>query len=285
MTKHLFLLYSVVGGDKMIFYIIGMVIITLMLVFYKAHKNTKEVAINNIKVSHSKISHEHLNILHLSDIHLENISISPEELFQSISKERIDLIALTGDFLDRKRSIPKLIPYLKMLDRLKPRLGTYAVFGNHDYYLKGKNFDHLKQTLEENGCITLQNQHLSLKVNGEVLNIIGIDDNHTRRSNVEKSYRNLPKGYNLVLTHDPNVVLQMKNYPYDYLLSGHFHGGQIHWPKPYHLLKMGKLVRMNIVKGLHYHDGKPFYISEGLGQTGVNIRIGSRPEITIHQIS
>ncbi|MCY9457309.1 metallophosphoesterase, partial [Bacillus inaquosorum] len=29
---------------------------------------------------------------------------------------------------------------------------------------------------------------------------------------------------------------------------------------------------------------KPFYISEGLGQTGVNIRVGSRPEVTFHQI-
>ncbi|MCY8451114.1 metallophosphoesterase, partial [Bacillus spizizenii] len=32
------------------------------------------------------------------------------------------------------------------------------------------------------------------------------------------------------------------------------------------------------------HHDKPFYISEGLGQTGVNIRVGSRPEVTFHQI-
>ncbi len=42
---------------------------------------------------------------------------------------------------------------------------------------------------------------------------------------------------------------------------------------------------MNIIKGFHMQDGKPFYISEGLGQTGVNIRIGSRPEITIHELT
>ena len=42
---------------------------------------------------------------------------------------------------------------------------------------------------------------------------------------------------------------------------------------------------MNMIKGSHVHDGKPFYISEGLGQTGVNIRIGSRPEITIHELT
>ncbi len=51
------------------------------------------------------------------------------------------------------------------------------------------------------------------------------------------------------------------------------------------LRKWGKLARMNIIKGLQSQDGRPYYISEGLGQTGVNIRIGSLPEITIHQLS
>jgi predicted MPP superfamily phosphohydrolase len=161
----------------------------------------------------------------------------------------------------------------------------YAVFGNHDYVLKGKNFHRLKKTLEENGCKTLQNENLTIEVKDKKLNIIGIDDYSTKRSNLLHSYRGLQDGYNLVLTHDPNIVLEMKDFHFNYLLSGHFHGGQIHWPKPYHLIKMGKLVRMKMVKGLHYHNGKPFYISEGLGQTGINIRIGSRPEITLHQIS
>ncbi|WML44773.1 metallophosphoesterase [Neobacillus sp. PS3-40] len=266
-------------------YIICTTIILIFLaIFIKAHRNTKKVMVKTITVPVSK-GNRPLKILHLSDIHLENISISPEELFQNVSNQSIDLIALTGDYLERKKNIPKLIPYLNKLKDLNPRLGIFAVFGNHDYYLKGENFDYLKRTLEKHGCITLQNQHITLDDNGRVLNIIGIDDYHTKKSNLQKSYQNLPNGYNLVLTHDPNIVLEMKSLPYDYLLSGHFHGGQILWPKPYHLLKMGKLVRMNIIKGLHYQDGKPFYISEGLGQTGVNIRIGSRPEITFHHIS
>ena len=170
-----------------------------------------------------------------------------------------------------------MTPYLKVLNDLNPKHGIYAVFGNHDYVLRDPDFTKLKELLEENGCKTMTNENDVLWNNGRKINIIGIDDNHTNRSNVDKSYEGLTKGYNLVLTHDPNIVLTMKNVPYDYLLSGHFHGGQIHWPKPYHLYKMGKLVRLNMIKGLHNHEGKPFYISEGLGQTGVNIRLGSRP--------
>lgn len=271
----------------LVLYILFIVLALFGMILMKANKNTREVTINKISISRPDIpdSDKNIKILHLSDLHLENISIHPEELYRMISKQHVDLIALTGDFLDRKRSIPKLSAYLQVLKKINPQYGIYAVFGNHDYVLKGKNFETLKRVLEENGCKTLQNEHVTIKIHGENLNIIGIDNYSTRHSNIKKAYEGIQHGLNLVLTHDPNVVLEMENVPFDYLLSGHFHGGQIHWPKPYHLIKMGKLVRMKMVKGLHYFAGKPFYISEGLGQTGINIRIGSRPEITFHEIS
>jgi predicted MPP superfamily phosphohydrolase len=87
-----------------------------------------------------------------------------------------------------------------------------------------------------------------------------------------------------VLTHDPNIILEMDQYPFDYLLAGHFHGGQIHWPKPFHMVKYGKVARMKMINGLHYYKGKPFYISEGLGQSALKLRWGSLPEITLHKI-
>lgn len=261
-----------------------------ILLFYlikTAYKNTKDIVINKVKID-NKLSNEHrptLNILQLSDLHLENISISPAQLYEKLKNERIDLIALTGDFLDRKRTIPKLVPYLKTLNQLNAKHGIYAVLGNHDYVLRDQNLQTLVETLEQYNCKVLQNENEKIFVQGELVNIIGIDDFSTKRSNLEYSYKGITPGTNLVLTHDPNIVLHMEKYHFDYLLAGHFHGGQICYPKAYHLAKMGRLARMNIIKGFHMMNGKPFYISEGLGQTGVNIRIGSRPEITIHELS
>lgn len=226
-----------------------------------------------------------LSVLQLSDLHLENISITPNELYEKVKDQKIDLIALTGDFLDRKRTIPKLADYLKVFQKLNPTYGTYAVFGNHDYVLKGEPFQRLTALLEEHDCKTMRNETVTIQTKQGPLHIIGIDDFSTKRSDLEESYQAVGDGFKLVLTHDPNVVMKMNDYHFDYLLSGHFHGGQICWPKPYHLVKMGKLVRLNMVKGLHHFDGKPFYISEGLGQTGINIRVGSRPEITFHHFS
>ncbi|GAB3054276.1 metallophosphoesterase [Virgibacillus ainsalahensis] len=269
-------------------YLIIIAILTILSAYflYKGYQNTHAVEINHIKLnedSHPEAETD-LQILHLSDMHIENISITPEQLFKKLEGKPIDIIALTGDFLDRKRSIPKLVPYLQVLNQLNPAYGSYAVFGNHDYVLRDGYFKQLKDLLNDYGIKTLQNENDRIDIDGKALNIIGIDDYGTGHSNLPESYENLKKGYNLVLTHDPNVILTMQGHPFDYLLSGHFHGGQIHWPKPYHLVKMGKLVKMKMVKGFHQYNGNSFYISEGLGQTGVNIRVGSRPEITFHQL-
>ncbi|WP_053366637.1 metallophosphoesterase [Bacillus sp. FJAT-27245] len=264
--------------------IFAIAFIFLIWAIRRAYINTKDVVFTKIKVGQGSGTVPVLNILQLSDLHLENISISPENLVEKVKTERIDLIAITGDFLDRKRSIPRLVPYLRALHNLKPKYGMYAVLGNHDYVLKGENLQFLKDTLKQEGCTVLYNENMHILVNGQPVNIIGIDDFSTGRSRLDASYKGLKDGMNVVLTHDPNVVLHMKEYHYDYLLAGHFHGGQICYPKAYHLVKMGRLVRMNMIKGLHWYDGKPFYINEGLGQTGVNIRVGSRPEITLHQL-
>lgn len=250
----------------------------------RAYHNTFDVKMKKVEIPVNLPQGKEINILHLSDMHLENLSVTPEALYEKIKDIKIDLIALTGDQIERKKNIQPFMKYIEALKKVNAPLGIYVVFGNHDYLMHRQNVALFRKTLEEHGCIVLQNENKVLQLGHTVLNIVGIDDFSTRRSNIAKSYEGIGDGVTLVLTHDPNVVLHMDEVPFDYLLSGHFHGGQIHWPKPYHLVKMGKLARMNIIKGLQYQNEKPYYISEGLGQTGVNIRTGCRPEITLHTL-
>jgi predicted MPP superfamily phosphohydrolase len=243
------------------------------ILFYfirRAYKNTKDIVINKVKIN-TPLSSGHspkLNILHLSDLHLENISIPPPQLYEKLKNEPIDLIVLTGDFLDRRRTIPKLVPYLKILNQLHAKHGIYAVLGNHDYVLRQKDLQALIETLEKYNCKVLQNENDMIFVHGKPVNIIGIDEFSTKRSDLEASYKEMKLGINLVLTHDPNIVLHMEKYHFDYLLAGHFHRGQICYPKVYHLVEMGKLAPMNKIKGTI-----PF-ISNDLCEEILNIRFG-----------
>lgn len=225
-----------------------LVAVTLFFLIKRANNNTKDVVINKIQIKNNQPNNlaPKLNILQLSDLHLENISISPEQLYDRLKDETIDLIALTGDFLDRKRTIPKLIPYLKVFNRLGAKCGIYAVLGNHDYVLRGENLQKLIDTLNKYDCKVLQNESEIIDFHGSPVNIIGIDDFSTKRSDLIKSYSHVKYGLNLVLTHDPNIVLDMKKYHFDYLIAGHFHGGQICYPKAFHLATMGKPVNNSI---------------------------------------
>lgn len=267
------------------------ILVCFLLLVRRAYRNTFRLTINEPVIplpASGRIPQQPpvpLRVLQLSDLHMENLSITAEQVVAHFHDQPIDLIAITGDFLDRKRNIPKAIQFVQTIQQLQPKLGTFAVLGNHDYLLKPQDLLQLKQGLEEIGCRVLRNESVTVDWHQQKLHIIGIDDYATKRSNLAQSFANVEEqGIRLVLTHDPNVILEMKSYDYDYLLSGHFHGGQIHWPKPYHLATMGKLPKMNMVKGLHHWDGRPFYISEGMGQTGLNVRLRSRPEITLHTI-
>lgn len=227
-----------------------------------------------------------LRILHLSDMHMERISVSPEKMFEQIQQTNPDLIVLTGDYLDQPENLPKWKTYMERIAALEPKLGIYAVLGNHDYRLGNKIHD-LLAIMDRYQCKVLQNESTTVTFKGQRINIIGIDDYHSRRSDVEKSYADIDQDApSIVITHDPNIIMKMGNkYPIDYLLAGHFHGGQCNLPFAFRIYPMGFLPKQNLYKGLLDYKGIRMYISSGLGQSALNVRINSRPEITLHKCS
>lgn len=81
------------------------------------------------------IPREGLNILHLSDTHFrgadrrEHAKIA--QVRRATAGERIDLLIHTGDFLHDDRGLENVLALVDSLP--KPRLGAFAVTGNHDY--------------------------------------------------------------------------------------------------------------------------------------------------------
>lgn len=227
---------------------------------------------------------EDLKILHLTDIHIENLSVSSDKVKKMIKHETFDLIALTGDYVDRVTSIDSFLDFLKGIMEIPTRFGVFAVWGNHDWLLKKDELNILKEKMEELGVIVLENETKTLYKHHTPIHIIGIDDHYSGHSDVHQAFAKVPEeGIRVILTHDPLVVNQM-NYTFDYLISGHFHSGQIHYPIPFHSLKMGLKPFKKYLSGLQYHQNGIYYISGGLGQTGLTFRLGCRPEITVHRL-
>lgn len=216
-------------------------------------------------------------VLQISDLHMERIRIKPKQIKAVIEKEKPDYIFLTGDYYDRPKSKEKLKEYLKIIQN--SGVPSYAVLGNHDYYMEEEDRKEQALLFEEYGIHLLINE----KVEFDSYTLVGLDDfcseNHDERIfedvNMEKPI--------ILLQHDPNYALH-SNYYFDYMLCGHLHGKQFNIPFLFTLKPMGELPKKGIYKGHHTLEKGKAYISKGIGQSGFNIRLFVRSEVTIHEI-
>jgi predicted MPP superfamily phosphohydrolase len=73
----------------------------------------------------------------VSDIHLGNV-VTNERLsdwIKLINNLNPDIILLVGDIFDRNFDQKRAQEAIETLSQLSSRFGTYAVLGNHEYYL------------------------------------------------------------------------------------------------------------------------------------------------------
>ena len=87
---------------------------------------------------------------------------------------------------------------------------------------------------------------------------------------------------NILLMHYPAWVKQLDDGPFDLILAGHSHGGQVRIPF------YGPLIVPHMVDeydlGLFQTAAGPLYVNPGIGWYPVPIRFNCRPEITVFEI-
>lgn len=216
-------------------------------------------------------------ILQISDLHVDMLRITPEKLVTVIRETNPDYIFMTGDYTYRQSYLPRLARYLEVI--VSTGVPVYAVLGNHDYELP--RLKSLLTLFQRYGIIVLRNDRLEFPD----FQLVGIDDYSSGHSRPSKAFRHVTDGKPvLVMTHDPNVVLQLRK-PYHYLMAGHLHGKQFNVPGLFDIKPKGPLPAKGIYKGLHRRGGESWlYISKGIGQAGINARFLVRSEVTVHKL-
>ena len=118
-----------------------------------------------------------LTIVHLSDFHLGTISFNGRALERAVrwaSETPCDIVAITGDLLSRRRGEPQLE---EAVAALQPRLGVFAVLGNHDVEVTRDPFSQPTDAsvVENAGAVLLENDSVLHEVNGTSVQIVGGD--------------------------------------------------------------------------------------------------------------
>jgi len=249
------------------------VVITIYGFFAARQINVTSVTIPTQKMS---TPDRFLRIVQISDVHLGLITREGwvDRLVETIKDLNPDIIVSTGDLVDMQ--LDHIGRFADRFHTLKPRLGKFAVKGNHEVYA---GFHQDVSFFERAGFRMLSNEGVKI---GDGITIAGIDDpavlqRLNREGPDEKSIldRLSQEEFVLFLKHQP--VIEEASIPFfDLQLSGHSHGGQIFpfnfvtrlfYPVSLGLSKVGR--------------GTWFYHSRGTGTWGPPIRVLAPPEVTV----
>jgi predicted MPP superfamily phosphohydrolase len=230
-----------------------------------------------------------MRIAQLSDIHLDEFTepFLLRQAVEQINRMQPDAVLLTGDFVSyeispRKFSEKSAWQCAEILSELQcPE--RYAVLGNHDHWLSGKE---VAQALAANRIPVLINSCLPLERSGSRIWLAGIDDPVCGRPDPAKaipaSIRNIEGQPLIAMCHAPDYADHLRMHPAGksiaLMLSGHTHGGQVRLPfvGALDLPPGGR----KYVQGLFQLGSMQLYVNRGIGTVGVPFRFQCPPEIT-----
>ncbi len=223
-----------------------------------------------------------LSVLHLSDLHIDAWPGQGERLASVLRPwaGSYDLVAMTGDFrFDVKGSIDAAVENLAIVvAALQPKIGCYAVLGNHDPL-------DIVLPLEELGVRVLLNEGELITHDSGQFWLAGVDDPHWfGTDDLETALAAAPVEIpRILLAHSPELAFEAAAQGVDLYLCGHTHGGQVCLPGGFPLLKNCRSPRAQIRD--HWQlDGMVGYTSRGTGFSGLPLRSFCRGEVSRHRI-
>lgn len=234
----------------------------------------------------------------ISDIHSGSFYNKKAVLggVEMLLREKPDFIFFTGDLVNAISS--EMRDYQDIFAKVKAPLGVYSSLGNHDYgdyawwpnaAAKKKNMDDLKATHKNMGWDLLLNENRRLKVDGEEIGILGVENwgqlsrfpKYGRMDLAVKNTDDLP--VKLLLSHDPSHwrAQVLPQYPQiDAMFSGHTHGMQFGVRTEHFEWSPIEFVYKEWA-GLYQEGKQQLYVNVGYGFLGYPGRVGILPEITI----
>lgn len=221
-----------------------------------------------------------LRIAFLSDIHAGSFmgERDLERIFARVADAEPDLVCLGGDILNtRPRELELLSRPLRML---QPRYGVFAVPGNHDRYW-GPPVDEWCGFMVDHGVEPIINRGVRVEHEGHSLWLCGVDDLTEGDPQLEAAIEGAREDEPIVLlSHHPDYFAQAAAAGVDLTLSGHTHGGQIHflgWTPLDH-------THHRFWHGHFRVEESQLYVGRGVGVTILPLRMGARPELPVFRI-
>lgn len=247
-----------------------------------------------------------LRLVMLADLHAGGPNMAEARVQQAVDLANAqggDLILLLGDYRATHPFQTRRVPIevtAEILAGLKAPLGVQAVLGNHDWRDQLRRFGrtagpiHTQVVLEAAGIPVLANAALKIGQGGKAFWLAGLDsqsalqDFGNRRD--WRGMADLPgtlaqltdDAPAILLAHEPDIFVQVPD-RVALTLAGHTHGGQVRFGPwaPVVPSQFGDRFAYGWVR----EGQRDLVVSGGLGCSGVPVRFGVPPEITVVDVS
>ncbi|HIS19814.1 MAG TPA: metallophosphoesterase [Candidatus Spyradocola merdavium] len=225
----------------------------------------------------------------VSDVHNEARGEGNAALLRALREAAPDLICITGDFLDSRRT--DLDFALELAGQLAEIAPAVYVTGNHEARLK--DLSALEAGLAARGVQVLRDDWMPLARGGEEIALLGLDDpgfaageDWTLAEGLDQTQARLSAllaqagdRFSLVLSHRPELLPAYAEAGADLVLSGHAHGGQVRLPGIGGLFAPGQGILPRLTSGVHARGETRLVVSRGLGNSAFPLRVFNPPEI------
>lgn len=231
---------------------------------------------------------EGLTIAHLSDLHVRRPRPRYRYLAHRLAHLHADLVVFTGDYISLPGDEPAGLGVMQRLcDALKPRLGIYGVFGNHDTPKLRRMFTQLPVRWLDNACH--QPENLAMRLIGFENDINQFPDTLSTLANLT-TLNGTPKRMgvpgdrvDLLLSHLPTYLPTAADWGVDLMFSGHTHGGQCRLPWAGALFNSTDMP-LGLSSGVLRHRHTLCVVSRGLGENLLPLRVFCPPHLPVYTL-
>lgn len=219
-----------------------------------------------------------LRLVFLSDLHagMEKGSQWQARAAKVVQDLKPDVVIFGGDFVESEK---EAIQECQTWQQVHAPLGTYFVLGNHDY-LDDPAF--ISKQLQAWKFTPLLNQEVVLEKQGRTLRLVGTDDTWYGRPDL--SWFKLSETPALLVSHEPDILLDIQPNLFQGALFGHTHGGQVRFPCIGPLCWLPQTAPQWLDRGEKKWNGLSLIISHGLGESTLSLRWFCPPQIVMVEI-
>ena len=280
--------------NKKVIITVCLILLVIVLVLTAwAVANNKNLQITKYVLKENEVpkSFSGYKIAQVSDLHNTEIGEKNERLIKSLEEVSPDIIVLTGDLVDSRRTNYEVaIDFVKKAKEIAP---CYYVYGNHESRLD--DLDVLTNGLNSAGVKILNDEKIKIEKGGSFITLVGITDPSFmvdyQSEDEEKTIKNTLGGFDfkreeftVLLSHRPEYFDLYKKYEIDLVLSGHTHGGQFVLPFIGGTYAPNQGLFPKFDYGKFSESGTQMIISRGIGRSAFPLRFNNNPELVVVEL-